>query len=287
MAHRPDTSTAPRTLRGTGELRGAGGLRGVRSRQGGRGRGSRPSSGRGPSPRGRWDRSPRHAVAVDRVEVHQLDTLAGPIVMRLVGPLSTRPLPMIVAFGAGGRRAADLAADELWARDLADETGALVLLCGYRRADEHEARTDAAAAWAAITALAERLGGRPGQAALTGRGAGFRLAARLAADADAWPSLPTPAACVAASPVVAAATILRAALALPTVHRPSHAPRIGAEVLTRDGHRLGWVADVGARDMRVSRGLTAAQIAVPLSAVDRTQGAVTLSLRAAELVLRD
>ncbi|MBO9532202.1 MAG: alpha/beta hydrolase fold domain-containing protein [Solirubrobacteraceae bacterium] len=277
------------TTREARALRGAGGLRGVRPRTASRGRGTRASSGRGPSPRDRWERGPQApARAIDRAESLVLDGLAGPLPARLLAPASRRKLPLILAWGAGGASTAELRADERWARDLADLTGACVVLCGYRRAgDADQLAADAAAAFTDVIARAVSFGADPELIAVTGRGVGFRIAARLAAEATAWPALPTPRACLAVAPVAAAAAAFREALALQSAPRPLHPLRPGTEVRTRDGHRLGQVGDVRDGDFSVYRGLTSEELHVPLRAVYRVQGAVTLSAVSTELMLRD
>lgn len=269
------------------ELRGAGGLRGVRPRQPGRVGGSRPSIGRGPSARARWARTPGLPRAVDRVEPLTFTGLHGPIAGRLFAAIEDAARPLIVAWGAGGVRPRDLGVDDAWARELADLTGAIVVLCGYRRADGDEAAADAAAAYAELVGRAERLSADTGRVAVTGRGAGFRLAARLAGEAASWPALPTPRHCLAATPVPLAAAGLRDALALPAPPPPLRGVRTGAEVFSRDGSRLGRVQELRDGDLVVRRGLALDDVAVPLRLVRIQQGAVTVEVRAAAIPLRD
>ncbi len=122
---------------------------------------------------------------------------------------------------------------------------------------------------------------------MTGRASGFRLAARLAAEATAWPALPTPRACLAVAPVPVAAAAFREALGLQAASGPMHPLRPGTEVRTRDGLRLGRVGEARDGDFQVYRGLTTQPLVIPLRAVDRVQGAVTLSVTRTELALRD
>jgi hypothetical protein len=266
-------------------LRGAGGLRGVHPRGANRGRGTRPSSGRGPSPRERWQRTgPVAPRAIDRSESLMVSGLTTRLPARLFAPASRTPLPIVVAWGAGGSTLRDLAADESWARELADLTGAIVVLCGYRRDEPASGSADAAASYADLSLRAPSLGGS-GTFAVTGRGTGFRVAASLAAEAAAWPTLTTPRRCVAATPVSVAAAALREALALPA-STPSQL-RPGTEVRTRDGVLLGRVGEVRDGDFAVRRGLAADDLHIPMRAVERVQGAVTLKIQAAELPLRD
>lgn len=280
---------APRAKRTTPEtraLRGAGGLRGVRPRQASRAGTSRASSGRGPSARTRWERPTAPARAIDRVEPLGFAGLHGPIAGRLFAQHAEADLPLIVAWGAGGDAPRALDADDAWARELADLTGAVVVLCGYRRAEPADATADAVAAYAEVIGRAEHLGADGARVGVTGRGAGFRIAARLAADAASWPTIPTPRHCIAATPVPLAAAELREALGLPAPPLPLHGVRAGAELFTCDGRRLGRVHELRDGDVVVRRGLALDDLAVPLRLLRARQGAVTVELRAAAIPLR-
>jgi hypothetical protein len=268
-------------------LRGAGGLRGVRPRQGSRATGSRPSSGRGPSARVRWERASGPPRAIDRAEPLTFAGLHGPIAARLLGPIDDGARPLVATWGAGGSSQRELDADDAWARELADLTGAIVVLCGYRRADAESATADVMAAYAELVARAELLGADPSRIAVTGRGLGFRLAARLASDAASWPTLATPRRCLSAAPVPLAAAELRDALGLAAAALPLHGVRVGAEVLSRDGRSLGRIHELREGDVVIRRGLTLADLAVPLRLLRPQQGAVTVEVRAAAIPLRD
>lgn len=268
-------------------LRGAGGLRGVRARQGSRSAGTRASSGRGPTAPDRRERSSSLPRAIDRIEPLSVHGLGGPIAGLLLAPIDGPARPLIVAWGNGGTARHDLRADEAWARELSDLTGAVVALCGYRRADAGEASIDAALTYADLTARGEQLGADLRHIAVTGRGYGFRLATRLAGEATSWPTIPTPRHCVAATPTVIAAGALRESLALPAPPQPLHGVRIGAEVRSRDAVRLGCIDAVREGDVIVRRGLALDDLAVPLRLLRAERGAVTVDVRASAIPLRN
>ncbi len=268
-------------------LRGAGGLRGVRARQSARGAGTRASSGRGPTARTRWERPSELPRALDRVEALRFNGLSCTLAARLFGPSAHGALPCIVAWGSGGVTLRELRADEAWARALSDLTGAVVVLCGYRRIDPEASEIDAALAYAELIARADQLGIDSSQIAVTGRGVGFRVAANLAAESQGWPTLPTPQRCVAATPVPAAAAALREALGLTTPQPAPQGVRAGAEVFTRDGVRLGRIEAVRDGDVIVRRSLALDELAVPVRHLHAAQGAVRVDLRAAAIPLQD
>lgn len=282
MAPKAHTQRSP-----SRSLRGAGGLRGVRSRQGQRSTGSRASSGRGPTAPERRDRTSALPRAIDRIQPLSFSGLGGPIAGVLLAPTDGPARPLIVAWGNGGTRRSDLRADESWARELCDLTGAIVVLCGYRRADPSDAGIDAAVAFADLIARGEQLGGDLRRVAVTGHGYGFRLATRLAGEAAGWPTLPTPRHCVAATPTSIAASALRESLTLPPAPAPRHGLRVGAEVFSSDGVRLGRIDAVRAGDVVVRRGLTLEDVAVPQRLLHATQGAVIVDVRAAAIPLRN
>lgn len=248
----------------------------------------RASSGRGPTTRARWERTTELPRAVDRVEPLRLAGIDGTISARLVAPDAPAPLALIVAWGSGGTMPRDLSGDEHWARELADLTGAMVVLCGYRRAEPAAASIDVAAAYADLVSRSEQLGADPSRIAVTGQGDGFRLATRLCAEAANWPTIPTPRHCLAATPTPLVAAELRESLGLPAPPRPLHGVRLGAAVFTRDGLALGRIDAIRDGDLVVRRGLALADLAIPQRLVRVSHGGgLTLDLRAAVIPHRD
>lgn len=269
---------------GLRELRGAGGLRGVRTRRTGRGgSGARTSAGRGPSNRARWDRAAIAPRAVDRVERALLPGLDQPLPCRLYSTAAREPLPVIVAWGAGGTSQPNLDTDDAWARELSDRTGALVMLCGARRLEGELVTADGVALYTHIARHALAWGGHPFRFGVVGRGVGAALARSVAVDAAGWPEVVTPRICSVGVPLADAITALRGALELPAPAQPAHPLRPGSEVRTLDGTRLGTVGEVRESDFQVRRSPGLADLHVPLRSVAQVHGAVTVSAVAAEV----
>ena len=93
------------------------------------------------------------------------------------------PQGAIVWLRGGGFVMGDLDTEHPWAARLADDSGAVVVSVGYRRAPEHRfpaALDDAYAALTWTAAHAAELGTDPGQIAVGGQAAGAGLAAAVA-----------------------------------------------------------------------------------------------------------
>jgi acetyl esterase len=110
-------------------------------------------------------------------------TIAGPggdLPLRLYRPASERPLPTLLYFFGGGWVLGTIDTADGVARSLANSSGALVAVVGYRLAPEHPfpAATDdcyAAVRW--VAEHAEEIGADPARLAVGGDSAGGNLAA--------------------------------------------------------------------------------------------------------------
>ena len=130
--------------------------------------------------------------------VHEITSLTipgpgGDLPLRLYRPSSERPLPVLVYFFGGGWVLGSIDTADGVARTLANSTGALVAVPGYRLAPEHPfpaAVDDCYAAVRWIAAHAGEIGVEPARLAVGGDSAGGNLAAAIALRArDGGPAL--------------------------------------------------------------------------------------------------
>ena len=129
----------------------------------------------------------------DPEPVHEVTdlTIAGPggeLPLRLYRPSSERPLPVLLYFFGGGWVLGTIDTADGVSRSLANATGALVAVVGYRLAPEHPfpaAIDDCYAALNWVAAHAAEIGADPARLAVGGDSAGGNLAAGLALRARA------------------------------------------------------------------------------------------------------
>jgi acetyl esterase len=113
-------------------------------------------------------------------------TITGPggeLPLRLYRPASQRPLPVLVYFFGGGWVLGTIDTADGVARSLANASGALVVVAGYRLAPEHPfpaAADDCYAAVRWVAGHAGEIGADPARLAVGGDSAGGNLAAGVA-----------------------------------------------------------------------------------------------------------
>jgi acetyl esterase len=150
-----------------------------------------------------YDMSLREARAADLASiragggdpepVHEVTelTIAGPgggLPLRLYRPSGSRPLPVLLYFFGGGWVLGTIDTADGVSRSLANATGALVAVVGYRLAPEHPfpaAADDCYAALRWVAAHAGEIGADPARIAVGGDSAGGNLAAGVALRARA------------------------------------------------------------------------------------------------------
>ena len=130
--------------------------------------------------------------------VHEITnlTISGPggeLPLRLYRPSARRPLPVLVYFFGGGWVLGSIDTADGVCRSLANSTGALVVVPGYRLAPEHPfpaAIDDCYAAVRWVAGHAGEIGADPARLAVGGDSAGGNLAAAVALRArDGGPAL--------------------------------------------------------------------------------------------------
>ncbi len=129
--------------------------------------------------------------------VHEVTSLTipgpgGDLPLRLYRPVSQRPLPALLYFFGGGWVLGSIDTADGVSRALANASGALVIVPGYRLAPEHPfpaAIDDCYAALRWVAGHADRIGADPARLAVGGDSAGGNLAAAvtLLARADGPP----------------------------------------------------------------------------------------------------
>jgi acetyl esterase len=120
--------------------------------------------------------------------VHEVVNLAipgpgGELPLRLYRPVATRPLPVLLYFFGGGWVLGTIDTADGVARSLANSSGALVAVVGYRLAPEHPfpaAIEDCYAAVRWVAGHAAEIGADPARLAVGGDSAGGNLAAAAA-----------------------------------------------------------------------------------------------------------
>jgi acetyl esterase len=118
-------------------------------------------------------------------------TIAGPggeLPLRLYRPASKRPLPVLLYFFGGGWVLGTIDTADGVSRSLANASGALVAVVGYRLAPEHRFPAAADDCYAAVRWVAEHaqeIGADPARIAVGGDSAGGNLAAGVALRARA------------------------------------------------------------------------------------------------------
>ena len=125
--------------------------------------------------------------------VHEVTdlTIAGPggeLPLRLYRPASERPLPALLYFFGGGWVLGTIDTADGVSRSLANSSGALVAVAGYRLAPEHRFPAAADDCYAAVRWVAEHadeIGADPARLAVGGDSAGGNLAAGVALRARA------------------------------------------------------------------------------------------------------
>jgi len=125
--------------------------------------------------------------------VHEVTdlTIAGPggaLPLRLYRPAGERPLPALLYFFGGGWVLGTIDTADGVSRSLANSSGALVAVAGYRLAPEHRfpaAADDCYAAVRWVAEHAEEIGADPARLAVGGDSAGGNLAAGVALRARA------------------------------------------------------------------------------------------------------
>jgi acetyl esterase len=150
-----------------------------------------------------YDMSLREARAADLASiragggdpepVHEVTelTIAGPgggLPLRLYRPSGSRPLPVLLYFFGGGWVLGTIDTADGVSRSLANATGALVAVVGYRLAPEHPfpaAAQDCYAALRWVAGHAAEIGADPARLAVGGDSAGGNLAAGVALRARA------------------------------------------------------------------------------------------------------
>jgi acetyl esterase len=135
----------------------------------------------------------------DPEPVHEVTnlTIAGPggeLPLRVYRPTSERPLPALVYFFGGGWVLGTIDTADGVSRSLANSSGALVVVVGYRLAPEHPfpaAVDDCCATVRWVAGHAAEIGADPARLAVGGDSAGGNLAAGVAlwARADGGPAL--------------------------------------------------------------------------------------------------
>ena len=108
---------------------------------------------------------------------------AGDIPVRVYWPNEAGPLPIVVYFHGGGHVIGSLETHDAIARNVACESGALVVSVDYRMGPEHRFPAAVEDSWAAVlwaAGAAESLGADAGRIAVCGDSAGGNLAAVVA-----------------------------------------------------------------------------------------------------------
>jgi acetyl esterase len=129
----------------------------------------------------------------DPEPVHEVTdlTIPGPggeLPLRLYRPASTRPLPVLLYFFGGGWVLGTIDTADGVSRSLANASGALVAVVGYRLAPEHQFPAAADDCYTALRWVAEHaagIGADPARLAVGGDSAGGNLAAGVALRARA------------------------------------------------------------------------------------------------------